>query len=322
MLPIIGVSQTLQDLQGIGNLLTDALFYSEKFIQPATDASIYQASSGWMITPKKNDDWKINLSVNGNFFLVPNSDRTFEIKNSDFKFFQIENATQLTVPSAIGDNQQYFLVGNFSNSQVRLKTPEGVNSGLIIYPYLQLNFALKYGFEIVGRYSIKNKIKDSDYQVYGVGLKHNFSHYLLEEESKWHAAVLFNYSKEEFNLNFLDVTTPFGTLGLNNLSIDVDTFQSQLGFSKEFNSLEIVGNLIYNKSTFNYKINSPKGTIEEVLPAQETVDNLLNTIEYPKDNFIGELGCNYSFSKKWQLMSKFAFGKFLNFNLGINYQIN
>ena len=37
----------------IGYLLTDALFYSDQYITPATDAAVYQASSSWMNSAKR-----------------------------------------------------------------------------------------------------------------------------------------------------------------------------------------------------------------------------------------------------------------------------
>ena len=51
-------AQTSSDLQQIGYLLTDALFYSEKYIIPITDAAVYQSSSGWVLSAKKKEKWE------------------------------------------------------------------------------------------------------------------------------------------------------------------------------------------------------------------------------------------------------------------------
>ncbi|AWM12621.1 hypothetical protein DI487_01205 [Flavobacterium sediminis] len=88
--------------QEIGYLLSDALFYSEKYIIPATDGAVYQASSAWMSTAKKREKWTVEAGIYGNVFFVPNRDRSFTVSNSDFQFFQIEGAESATVPTALG----------------------------------------------------------------------------------------------------------------------------------------------------------------------------------------------------------------------------
>jgi hypothetical protein len=47
------LSQSAQTFEQIDRFLNDATLYSEKYITPATDGAVYQASSGWMTSPKK-----------------------------------------------------------------------------------------------------------------------------------------------------------------------------------------------------------------------------------------------------------------------------
>ena len=129
----ISFSQTAQELEAFGRLLNDAIFYCDRYITPASDASIYQASSGWVTSPKKRKLWDVTLGFNNNIFFVPKSDRKFEIKNSDFTFFSIRDAnwnpvTSASVPTALGTNEQLNLVGNIGANQVYLQTPQGVNA--------------------------------------------------------------------------------------------------------------------------------------------------------------------------------------------------
>lgn len=126
-----------QDIQQIGYLLSDALLYSQQYIVPATDAAVYQASAAWVMTPKKRKKWDVNLGLHTNIFFVPKADRTFQIQNSDFQFFEIEGATSATVPTALGNDNQVYLVGELGGEQVRFKTPEGINQETVIYPYFK-----------------------------------------------------------------------------------------------------------------------------------------------------------------------------------------
>ena len=132
-------SQSPQTLSQIGLFLNDATFYSEKYITPATDAAVYQSSAGWMSSPKKRKLYAVTIGIHGNVFWVPNRDRSFEIKNSDFSFFTIQNAnaetvSPVTVPSSLGNDNQYYLVGQLdANNQIKIATPEGVNQESITY---------------------------------------------------------------------------------------------------------------------------------------------------------------------------------------------
>lgn len=152
-------SNAQTEIEQIGYLLNDALLYSEKYIVPATDAAVYQSSSSWVNSPKKRKLWDVTLGLHGNVFFVPKENRSFKVKNSDFQFFEIENATSATVPTALGDDSQIFLIGDLNGAQVRLKTPEGVDQEIITYPYLQGSIELPYGTELMLRYSTRTKLK-------------------------------------------------------------------------------------------------------------------------------------------------------------------
>ncbi len=318
-----GSAQTAAQFEQIGYLLEDALLYSKQYLIPATDASVYQASSAWMNSAKNKENWEINIGIHGNMFFVPNSDRSFTISNSDFKFLKLEGTeTTAVVPTAIGNDDTYYLVGDLDGQQVRLKTPKGVNQETINYPYLDVSIALPSGTELTGRFSTKTNLKRGYYQVFGVGLKHNISQYFTSLEPKnIHISAMSFYSKEDISFDFLDVNTSYGNLGINNLNGIVDTFHYQLAVSKEIKKFEILGSFIINTSMFNYVVSGDKGAIEDVFPAQKIINQLLDTIEKRKTNYIGEIAVNYSFNK-FNILSSFAFGKFFNYNLGVSYKIN
>ncbi|MES2864839.1 MAG: DUF6588 family protein [Bacteroidota bacterium] len=316
-------AQTPVQLEQIGYLLGDALLYSKQYLIPATDGAVYQASSAWMNSAKKKKDWEINIGIHGNMFVVPNSDRSFAINNSDFKFLQLEGtATSAEVPTALGNDDTFYLVGDLDGEQVRLKTPKGVNQEVITYPYLDLSFALPSGTEVIGRFSTKTNLKRGYYKVYGFGLKHNLSQYFPKLESKKiHLSAMSFYSNEDISFDFLDVNTAYGNLGINNLNGIVDTYHYQLSVSKEIKRFEILGSFIVNTSDFNYVVSGEKGEIENLIPAQYIINQLLDSIQKRKTNYIGEIAVNYSL-RKFNILSAFAFGKFMNFNAGVSYKIN
>lgn len=313
-------SQSPQAIQDIGLFLEDATYFSEKYITPATDVAVYQASSSWMTSPKKRKLFDVTLSLHSNLFFVPKRDRSFEIKNSDFSFFTIENSTSATVATALGNDNQYFLVGQIDGNQVRIETPKGVNQETIFYPYLQGSISLWKGFEVIAKYSTKVKLKRGDYQVYGFGLKHNFSQYFKTLESKKiHLAGLVAYSKEEISFGFLDTNTSYGNLGINQLTGEVNTWQFQLSASKEWKKFELMTSIITNQSDFKYYLSGPKGEIEKTIPVQYVLNEKLKDIYKSKFNALGEIAGRYQFSKIY-VQTSIAFGKFVNSNLSVQYE--
>ncbi|MFZ4107186.1 DUF6588 family protein, partial [Flavobacterium sp.] len=306
--------------------LNDATYYSDKFITPATDAAVYQSSAGWMSSPKRRKLFAVTLGVYGNAFLVPKRDQSFQIKNSDFSFFTIQNAngetiSPVTVPTALGDNNTLFLVGQLdANNQIKMQTPIGVNQESIIYPYLQGSISLWKGIELVGKYSSKVKLKQGEYQVYGFGLKHNFSNYVSSlTKNKINIAALFAFSKEDINFDFLDTYTSYGNLGIDKISGKVQTYQFQISASKEWKKFELMLSSITNKSDFKYFLTGEKGQIEEIIPVQFILNERLKDIYKSKVNSIWEISGRYQF-KKFYVQSSVAFGKFVNTNLSLQHE--
>lgn len=315
----ISFSQTQQELDDLGHLINDALFFSNKYITPAADAAIYQATSGWMSSPKKRKIWDVTLGIHFNAFLVPNKDRQFVINNSDFTFFQIENASSATVPTALGNNDQVNLIGQIGTTPVSLKTPEGVNEEVVLYPHFSGSVALWSGTELVVKYAPKTKLKKGDYQVYGFGFKHNFDQYFKAlQAKKINLAGLVCYSNENISFDFIDPQTSIGTLGINRISGLVDSWQLQFNASKEFKRFEFATGIIVNVSDVKYKFTGDVPP-NQAIPTQSLFNERLKEIYKTRTNYLGEVSCRYKINKM-NLQSTFAFGKFVNSNIALQYE--
>jgi len=317
------LSQITPTDEEVTNFLNDFTFYSKMYITPATDCAVYQASSGWMTSPKKRELFDVTLSLHGNVFFVPNADRSFEINNSDFSFFTIEGETSATVPTALGGDSQYYLTGQIDDTQIRFKAPEGVNQETVFYPYLQGSVSLWKGFEVVGKYSSKVKLKKGDYQVYGFGLKHNFSQYFKSfDQSKIHLAALVAYSKEEIGFDFLTTSSTSDVdLGINRITGKVDTWQFQISASKEWKRFELMFGAISNVSDFEYYLSGEKVQAGTGFPVKSILNQKLKEIYTTKINSIGEISGRYRFNK-FYIQTSIAFGKFANTNFSVQYEFN
>jgi predicted acetyltransferase len=78
--------------------------------------------------------------------------------------------------------------------------------------------------------------------------------------------------------------------------------------------------VIVNRSNFEYIDSGEKGAIESILPVQQVINTLLETIAESKTNVLGEVAFRYQFNK-FYLQNSIAFGKFVNANIGIQYQL-
>ncbi|KGO92589.1 DUF6588 family protein [Flavobacterium subsaxonicum] len=316
------VGAQTEELEQVGRLISDALFFSDQYITPATDAAVYQAASGWITSPKKPELWDVTLALHTNIFFTPQRDRKFTIYNSDFTFFQLEEGTSATVPTALGNKDQVYLSGQLGDSEIRLETPQGMNMQVVAYPYLQGSLGLLYGTELVIKYSPQVNLKKSDYQVYGFGLKHNVSQYFKSLfDKKIHLAVLGAWSKEDVSFEFLNVKTDYGTLGINQINGLVDTYQLQASGSKEFGNFEVMGSFMYSVSDVKYKVGGETGTIEETIPLQQILNSRLKSIYKTRINYIGEAAIKYNIGK-FNVQTILAFGKFLNTNVSLQYLFN
>ena len=309
-----------QTLEQLGRLIDDAIFFTDLYITPATDAAVYQSASGWTNTPQRAKRWDFTLGLHVNTFLVPNSDRKFKITNEDFSFFTIQGADAANTPTALGNDQYATLNGTLGNDPVTLKTPEGIDRETILYPALQGSLGLGYGTELIGRFSPKITLKHVEYQVYGVGIKHNLSQYFPSVEKKnIYFSALFGYSREDVTVAFLDVQTPqYGSLGLNALNSVINTWQLQLNGSKAFGKLELSAGIISNISNFEYKVSGEKSQIDEIIPLRKTLNKRLEEIYKTKFNGIGEASLRYKAGPVFT-QATLAFGQFINTNLAVQY---
>jgi hypothetical protein len=232
----------------------------------------------------------------------------------------IEGASSMNVPTALGGKNSTNLVGMIGDEEVRIRVPEGANMSTMAYPFLQGNLAIWGGTELIVRYSTKVKLKRGYYQVYGLGVQHNLSQYFKTlKDNNIHIALLAAYSNEDISFDFLSLQTAFGDLGLSSLRGLVDTYQTQLSVSKEWNRFELMTSLIGNKSSFEYQAG---GSTNDVLSTffNQAVNQKLQEISKSKINFMGEISARYQVNK-FHFQTAVAFGKFFNLNASVQYDI-
>lgn len=322
-------AQSIEVIEHLDDFFTDAVYYSDRFITPATDAAVYQSSGGWMFSAKKNKRWSTTIGVHSNVFFVPNKDREFVLNDTDFTFLKIQGATSATIPTALGNGEHVNIIDIYGiiNPNYPIQTPKGINEEKIFYPHLSGSISLGFGTEILAKFAPKTKIKKGEYQVYGFGIKHNISQYINALETKnINLAITLSNSTENISFDFLDIQTNLGTLGINRINGNVNSWQFQTNVSKEYNNFEFMLGSMVNVSDFKYKFSGDKGTIDKTLTfpggsSQAFFNEKLKDIYKTKINSIFELSATYRWNKLY-FQSAIAFNKFVNTNFSIHYKIN
>jgi hypothetical protein len=318
------LSTTSYSQNQFDNILDDLVLYSNKFTDVATEAVVFQASTSWMQSPKLKEKWKFTLAVNTNIFFVPNSNRSFQIKNSDFKEFKIEGVSDnsiVNVPTAFGSVSDVYLVASTPLGEIKSRV-DGVNQDQIIYPYLQAGISLPYGFEVMSKYSLKNNLKNGSYQIYGFALQYNLSQHLSKLKDKnIHIATLFSYNNEDLNVDYVPSSGTTFSLGIENLNTKINSYQWQLNASKVFKKFELMAGFVINRSFIKYSFSGDNsGTIQGL-------DDIFNkkaeeSLNKNQTFVFGEISGRYQFTNNLFLQTTIAVKNEINTNVGIQYEFN
>ncbi len=316
------------DQDQVNNLLTDLTNYSKNYISPASESIVYQAASGWMMSPKKKDNWQFTMGIHTNIFVTPQKNRQFNISNNDLLFFELYDfednplSGNISVPTVLGSTTDVYLTGDldvFGNPQrVSLKM-DGVNQEVIIYPYLQGALALPYGFELIGKFSFKNRLKRGEYQVYGVGLQYNLSQH-FKQWKNFNLATQLIYNNEFISVDFVQSYKSEIDVGLRSFNTTAHSFQWAMSASKEFGKFEIIAGFLYNQSNFEHYFLGERVSIMGVeADFIEIFNDRLDTFTKKQTLWIAETSTRYQFATHWYAQTTLSFGQLFNSNLGVQY---
>ena len=77
--------------------------------------------------------------------------------------------------------------------------------------------------------------------------------------------------------------------------------------------------LIANVSNDQYEFTGEKGKIEDVIHLRYILNEKLKEIRKTRTYLVGEVSCRYEISKVY-LQTTFAFGRFVNSNVSLQYE--
>ena len=321
------ISSAQNTSEDLTNFVTDMVFMSKQYVAPAATASAYQSSGAWYNSAKSIGKFKLDFSVHINTLFIPEKQKSFIVKNSNFNSLVLQNSSlqQSEIPTALGGDTNTFFDFTIEENQYELQAFEGVKVNVLAHPYLQASVGLWNETDLTLRFSPKITIDASNYSIIGAAIKHNVWQYLRnQKKSTFELAVLVSYSKFDLNLYFDPVnikpvgssseTEPLTTL--NSVIIDADSWLIQTIASKKINKFEFSGSIGFTQNKFNYLIGGKEGLVLDLF------NNLLTLLDESKTYFKGDIGLNYFFkNKNWYLSSTVSLGTFANANVAIHYTV-
>ena len=309
----------------LSNFVSDMVFMSKKYVSPAATASAYQSSGAWYSSAKSVGQFKVDLSLHINVLFIPQKEKSFNIKNSDFSSLVIQDSSleNAEIPTALGGDTQVFFDFFIDDNQYELQAFEGVKVAVLPHPYLQASVGLWKETDVTVRYAPKITIDASNYEIFGVALKHNLTQYFKAKKTNpFEVAFLVSYSEFDLNLFFDPVnikpvgssssTEPLTTL--DGVIVDANSWLFQSIISKQVNKFEFNGALGITQNKFNYLISGKEGLVLDLF------NNLLTLLDESKSHFKADLGVNYHFKNAY-ISSTVSIGEFQNLNVAFHYKL-
>ena len=278
VLILISASSLMAKAQDFGQIiagsLQDANKYASEYMKPFGEGEIYNLSRGWFSTARAHKLLGFDISINGQFAIVPSGKENFTFNNADYSTFKLNgSASSASLPTFMGSStSQVINVNNTINGQPvssSFTAPKGIGDDLkknisfvpvsAPLPVAQIGIGLLKHTDLKVRYFPKTNFSNVEIGVFGVAIQHEFSNYLpfIKKVPFLHLSALAGYSsinanyKPSFNSGS-SVQNPNGNAVAG---YTISSFTLQGIASVKFSLLEIYTSVGYStgKSTIDLK---------------------------------------------------------------------
>jgi hypothetical protein len=312
-------AESIKAQSDLTDVLSDFLIVLDGYNEPAAEASVLQTGAGYYTTAKSLDLFEFNVGVGISGLPFPNRKQSFSVSDSQFRNFDIRDASSATIPTALGGEQRVFFDFEIDGEQYEFQAIGGLGTELFAFPYLQGQLGLWNETELTLRYGPQITIENSDYTLFGAGLKHNLSQYLFKDERSFELAVLVNYNTSDLNLRYdpIELAPASGAASIAVIKgslIDFYSINAGLIGSKDVNNWTFSAGAIYSSSWIDYRI---VGDQSEFL---NLFNNVLQALSERRSIYRVDAGVAYNFNE-WTIGSQVSVSQFVNFNLLGTYQV-
>ncbi|MEI8074117.1 MAG: DUF6588 family protein [Bacteroidota bacterium] len=284
---VISFTAKAQDFgQILAGSLPDANRYINEYMRPFAEGEIYNLSRGWYSTARTHKFLGFDISINGQFAIVPSGKENFTFNNADYTSFKLNGgASSAPLPTIMGgSSSQLINVTTTVNGQsvsTSFTAPKGIGDDLkknisfvppaAPLPVVQIGLGLIKHTDIKLRYFPKTNFSGMEIGIFGLAVQHEFSDYLpfIKKVPFLHLSALAAYSKIDASyLPSFDAGSPvqssnavagytisaFTLQGIASVKFSLLELYTSVGYSKGTSNIDLKGN--YNV-TYNTGLPAP-----------------------------------------------------------------
>jgi len=319
----------------------DATLYVKNYAEPLFEANLYNAADGWMHQAKPLKTWAFDLNIMVPYATVPSEKQTFTFDPADYQYLQITDASdnvitnKVDLPTFFGPDSDYkikILAPNSTPGTYRFSSMdvlkgfkneiEAVTSLPVGMPgvNIQLNVGLPWHSEVMLRYFPKTTVSGVSTDILGLGLKHEFGHYILPDSTKLHLAVFGVYSHN----NIKAVYPGAGSLSAH---FAVNSLQLGTGISYDMKLLSLYANAAFIRGTssfkilgsYNYQYDIVDGGGNIIGSQSETITDPLS-LQYGINTYKIMLGADFHV-KFFHIFAQYNIQPYAGFHVGLGFKI-
>ncbi|MBW2962155.1 DUF6588 family protein [Mesonia aestuariivivens] len=182
---ILNAQDNIKDFLRAG--VDNAERFSESYIAPAAEASVYNLANGWYNSGKVKKTFHFEISVVANAAFVSDDKQNFELNVGDYSNISFpDGAQRKSVATIFGENNPDQLViieydTGIATETAEIKLPQGLgdsNINFVPSAYLQGSLGLIKGFELKARFLPEIEYDGTKTKLYGAALQHEFTNWL------------------------------------------------------------------------------------------------------------------------------------------------
>ena len=301
----------------------DATRFSESYIAPAAEATIYSLANGWYNSGEAKETLHFEVSVVANVALVSDDKQNFNLNVNDYNYISFPDGSQSkSVATVFGENNpdqmiivEYETDNGTETTQFTL--PQGLggsNINFVPTAYLQGSLGLVKGFEVKARFLPEVDYDGAKTKFYGAALQHEFTSWLTGEKLLPVAiSGLIGYNRIEASYD-LDSTPVQGSN--QTINTEMNSWMFSAIASTKLPVINFYAGLGYVSGNAKTYLDGSY-TIDEGPLAGQTLVN-----PYSVTTDVSGVNATLGFKLKlafFRLNASYSFQEYQNVNLGINF---
>lgn len=302
-------AQNFEDLLASGS--KDASIYLGNYIQPVSKGLIYNLNSGWYHTGKTHKKYGFDITINATASLVPNNDKIFTFKNSDYTNLELQSGLSSdNLPTVMGGDSNQLIdvripvdalgntvpIGTEAGFKVAsFETLDGIEDELPIAavptPMVQFGLGLPSKTDLKLRFVPNVGSDDVTFNLFGIGLQHNILQHLkiTDRNPIFDLSVLaaFTTSKTVYtpkdssigiNQETIININAYTAQLIGNVDLKIINFYAGIGYVAGSSSIKVLGDYTFNYNYIGVALPSITTTIHDPIDISHNVSGMKATL--------------------------------------------